>query len=196
MILYPPSFANRSDRCRHFLSSILGLNIVWPSIEGVGCLWSTDIRRGNISTCTPIHFMYSKPFPSVLVPSLHHCTISDNCSTIYRYVCLVRCVDVQLYHRSNWESQFTVDHYHQIISHDCYKTLRIITHIIHDILLLNFLELIFMFLNEYQIERFYLFFSLVIKKLHPYLLFLIITSNVEVFVVSFHIIPFLVHPVL
>ena len=64
-ILCPPSLARMRHRCRHRLSSIFGFSTVRPMTNGVGCLYPTYVRRGNISMWKPIHPAYTKPIPSV-----------------------------------------------------------------------------------------------------------------------------------
>ena len=53
--------------------------------------------------------------------------------------------------------------FHEIVCHDGNEALGIIAHTFHDILLHLFPELILVFLIQYQVQRFDLFFALVIR---------------------------------
>ena len=127
------------------------------SIEGVECLWSMCVRKGNISTWIPIHCRWIH-FIHSIDPLLHWYSISDNHLTIHQFDSFIQYKDIQFHYHSN-DLQFIVMNYHQITSHDCYETLKIITHSIHDVLH-DFLELTLILYNHEQIQRVYFLFIL------------------------------------
>ena len=55
MILCPSSLARMRYHCWHRLSSMLGLTTDCLRVEGVGCLYPTNVRSGSTSIWKPIH---------------------------------------------------------------------------------------------------------------------------------------------